>query len=77
MKTAAEVDDDSGADTKKFAAAVMDGNKGLSAALECKRLLEFHGTIGKKSNRKYWKREKSRVIQRMHYWVREGTEKLN
>ena len=52
LKTAAEVDDDSAADTKKFAAAVAKGNEGLSAALECKRLLEFEGTTGKKSNRK-------------------------
>ena len=47
LKTAAEFDDDSGVDTKKFAAAVMQGSKGCSAALECKRLLEFHGTVGK------------------------------
>ena len=45
LKTAAEVDDESAADTKKFAAAIMQGNKGCSPALECKRLLEFEGTI--------------------------------
>ena len=71
LKTAAELDG-SGVDTKKFAAAVMQGNKGCSAALECKRILEFQGTSGKKSNRKYQKRENSRGIQRMHYWVRGG-----
>ena len=38
MKTAAEVDDESAANTKKFAAAVMEGTKGYSPALECKRL---------------------------------------
>ena len=31
---------------------------------------------GNKSNRKYQKRENSRAIQRMHYWVREGAEEL-
>ena len=75
LKTAAEVDDSSNLDTKKFAAAVKDGKKAISAALGCKRLLEFHGTTGKKSNRKYKKRENSRAIQRIHYWVRGGTEK--
>mmetsp|Transcript_20210 Transcript_20210/g.45217 ORF Transcript_20210/g.45217 Transcript_20210/m.45217 type:complete len:251 (+) Transcript_20210:988-1740(+) len=77
LKTSAEVDDVSAVDTKKFAAAVMQGTKGCSPALECKRLLEFEGTSGKKSNRKNNKRENSRAIQRMHYWVRGGTEKLN
>ena len=77
LKTAAEVDDESAVDTKKFAAAVMEGSKGCSPALECKRLLEFEGTTGKKSNRKYQKRENSRAIKRMHYWVRGGTQKLN
>ena len=33
MKTAAEVHDESAAGTKKFAAAVMEGNKGCSPAL--------------------------------------------
>ena len=74
MKTAAEVDDDIGVDTIKFAAAVMEGNKVCSAAFECKMLLEFEGTTGKKSNRKNNERENSRVIQRMHYWVRGGAE---
>jgi len=55
----------------------MEGSKGCSPALQCKRLLEFEGTTGKKSNRKYQKRENSRAIQRMHYWVRGGTEKLS
>ena len=55
----------------------MDGNKVVSAALECKRLLEFEGTSGKKSNRKNNKRENSRAIQRMNYWVRGGTEEFN
>ena len=41
LKTAAEVDDESAVDTKKFAAAVMEGSNGCSPALECKRLLEF------------------------------------
>ena len=77
LKTAAEVDDDSAVDTKKFAAAVMEGSKGCSPALECKRLLEFEGTTGKKSNRKYQKRENSRAIQRMHYWVRGGAEQIS
>ena len=74
LKTAVEVDD-SNLDTKKFSVAVIDGNKGISAALECKRLLEFHGTTGKRSNRKYQKRENMRAIKRMHYWVGGGTEK--
>mgnify|MGYP001328175388 CR=1 FL=1 len=79
LKTAAEVDDDTsaGVDTKKFAAAVMEGSKGCSPALECKRLLEFEGTTGKKSNRKNNKRENSRAIQRMHYWVRGGAEQIS
>ena len=64
-------------DTKKFAAAVMQGTKGCSPALECKRLLEFEGTTGKKSNRKNNKRENRRAIDRMHYWVRGGSEQLN
>jgi hypothetical protein len=62
-------DDTIGVDSKKFAASVMQGNKGTSPALECKRLLEFHGTTGNNSNRKYQKREDSRAIQRMHYCV--------
>ena len=62
--------------TKKFAAAVIEGNKGSSPALECKRLLEFEGTTGKKSYRKNNKRENNRAIQRMHYWVRGGAEEL-
>ena len=33
LKTTVEVDDDSGVDTKNFAAAVANGNEGLSAAL--------------------------------------------
>ena len=77
LKTAAEAADGGSAeDTKKFAAAVMQGTKGCSPALECKRLLEFEGTTGKKSNRKNNKKEKSRAIQRMHYWVRGGAEEL-
>ena len=76
LKTAVEVDDSS-VDTKRFAAAVMDGNIGVSAALECKRLLEFEVTSGKQSNGKNNKGENSRAIQRIHYWVRAGTEKLN
>ena len=64
MKTAAEVDDESAADTKKFAAAVMEGSKGRSPALECKRLLEFEGTTGKKSNRKNNKRERTAELFR-------------
>ena len=63
LKSAAEADDDSATDTKKFAAAVVKGDEGSSAALECKRLLEFKGTTGKKSNRKNNKRENSRAIQ--------------
>ena len=60
LKTAAEAADDGSAeDTKKFAAAVMQGTKGCSPALECKRLLEFEGTSGKKSNRKNNKRERT------------------
>mmetsp|Transcript_107616 Transcript_107616/g.219654 ORF Transcript_107616/g.219654 Transcript_107616/m.219654 type:complete len:139 (+) Transcript_107616:91-507(+) len=55
----------------------MEGSKGCSPALQCKRLLEFEGTTGKKSNRKNNKRENSRAIQRMHYWVKGGTEKLS
>ena len=47
LKTAAETVEESGADTKKFDASVMQGNKGTSAALECKRLLEFEGTTRK------------------------------
>ena len=77
LKTAAEVDDESAVDTKKFAAAVMQGKKGCSPSLKCKRLLEFEGTTGKKSNRKNNKRENSRAIQRMHYLVRDGAEELS
>ena len=55
----------------------MEGNKGSSAALECKRLLEFHRRSGKKSDRKYQKRENSRAVQRMHFWVRAAAEKFN
>ena len=72
LKTAADADDESGVDTKKFAAAVANGNKGLSTGLECKRLLEFEGTPGKKSNRKNNKRDNIGAIQRMHHWVRGG-----
>ena len=78
LKTAAEIDDESAVDKNKFAAAVMEGrNKGCSPALEYKRLLEFEGTTGKKSNRKCQKRENSRAIQTMHYWVRGGAEQIS
>eukprot|EP00534_Pseudo-nitzschia_fraudulenta_P019685 CAMPEP_0201277884 /NCGR_PEP_ID=MMETSP0853-20130426/59814_1 /ASSEMBLY_ACC=CAM_ASM_000640 /TAXON_ID=183588 /ORGANISM="Pseudo-nitzschia fraudulenta, Strain WWA7" /LENGTH=404 /DNA_ID=CAMNT_0047586119 /DNA_START=136 /DNA_END=1350 /DNA_ORIENTATION=- len=77
-ETENKVDDESAVDTKKFAATVANGRKQrLFTGSSMQKLLEFEGTTGKKSNRKYQKRENSRAIQRMHYWVRGGTEKLN
>ena len=63
LKTAAEVDDESAVDTKKFAAAVMEGSRGCSPTLECKRLLEFEGTTGKKSNRKITRERTARQFR--------------
>ena len=72
LKNATEAD----SNIKKFSAHVMEDGKAFSPSRECKRLLEFHGTTGKKSYKKARKRENERGIKRMHYWVRDPDEKL-
>ena len=55
----------------------MKDGVGVSPANKCKRLLELDGNEGKKSMGKYRKRESNRGITKMHYWVRDPSEKLS
>lgn len=68
-----EVDDPK---VKKFAAHTMVQGKAVSPAEECKRMIEWDGTEGKESVRKYQKSEQHRAIEKMHYWVRNPSDEI-
>ena len=74
LKAADEGKDDS---VQKFAPFSKIDGKGVSAALECKRILEGKGTEGAKSLGKSEKRELNRAISKFQYFSRDSKETLS